>query len=465
MNRTRSYVKLLEALKEPECPIFKLVLEDSRTYLDHLLYEMVLDVPTRMALMESFGFCSWHARQIPTLDAICAPSIGYSIFASDLLRKLDYLDHAVIHEQRGLRVWNSWFRRKHGRFLSLIKAKPCPVCDHVRQFESYHLKDLLDFLGDTEFFDIYKAAQGLCLPHFFILEEGYGSHTNFPLLLELQLAKASSLRNTLEELIRKQDFRLRSEITREEATSWRRAMAILTGNPGVFTNEMGHDLFQRSRQGSMHYGNTILNGLPTKSYKLQTLIDEFRISAQATFYLKKPIPSELFDAVKTKAEEHAGLAMEAVVEEVSDTEYLRKIHSAGFSIFYGIGLPDQTIILLDRKRGFLIEENPQNLQWRPRLLKNARDVYLALLWHRFGIAVLATGRVKEIDEKRGLFCVTNGTREQWCRFRDAATSKLPDIGATVEFFGWEKWNTRIVEVLELKEEEVPNPDLLVLLCQ
>ena len=44
-------------------------------------------------------------------------------------------------------------------------------------------------------------------------------------------------------------------------------------------------------------------------------------------------------------------------------------------------------------------------------------------------------------------------REQWCRFRTPATNKLPEIGAIVELFGWEKWNTHVVEVLDLKELE------------
>jgi hypothetical protein len=38
-------------------------------------------------------------------------------------------------------------------------------------------------------------------------------------------------------------------------------------------------------------------------------------------------------------------------------------------------------------------------------------------------------------------------------FRTPATNKLPEIGAIVELFGWEKWNTHVVEVLDLKELE------------
>lgn len=47
----------------------------------------------------------------------------------------------------------------------------------------------------------------------------------------------------------------------------------------------------------------------------------------------------------------------------------------------------------------------------------------------------------------------DGRREQWCRFKDSAANKLPEVETKVELFGWDKWNTPVVEVLELKELE------------
>jgi len=137
MDKSRFYFKLLEKLADPTCPICALLLEDSRTYLEALFYEAVLDVPTRMNLMESFGFCSWHARQIPSLPSICAPNVGFAIFASDLLRKFDYLGRAITEERARRSKWKSWFNRKRRRLVALLKERPCPACEHVKQFESY----------------------------------------------------------------------------------------------------------------------------------------------------------------------------------------------------------------------------------------------------------------------------------------------------------------------------------------
>jgi len=452
MNKSRSYFKLVEALKESECPICRLVLEDSRAYLDHLLYESVLDVPIRMMLRESFGFCSWHARQIASLPPICSPSEGFAIFASDLLRKLDYVGRAIIEQGGRHWKWKSWFRKNRGRLLALLKQRACPVCDHVKQFETYHLNDLMDAIGDEEILSAYKTSQGICLPHLLILEEVYSSHANFSLFFEAQLAKTNALRDTLEEFIRKQDFRFRDQITPEEAKSPKTAMEFLVGMPGIFANEMGHDLHQRSQEQAMCYRTADLVPSTSNLHRFEELASELKTSKQVTLYIRKSLPAELFEELKSRAHERPNGAIEVVTEELDDVAYLRALRSSGFAVFYGLGLPSQTVILLDRKKGYLLEQgqpNP-NAQWRS--LKNSEDVCLNLLWHRFGIAVLLRGFIKVNDDKAELFCINiDGQREQWCRFRTPDTRELPEVGARVELFGWEKWHTHVIEVLELRE--------------
>jgi len=105
----------------------------------------------------------------------------------------------------------------------------------------------MDCIGDEEILPAYKTSPGICLPHLLILEELYSTHANFSLFSEAQLAKVRSLRVTLDEFIRKQDFRFQDQMTSEEAKSPKAAMEFLVGRPGIFANEMEHDLFQRSR--------------------------------------------------------------------------------------------------------------------------------------------------------------------------------------------------------------------------
>jgi len=452
MNKSRSYFKLLEALANSTCPICALLLDDSRTYLDALFYESVLDVPTRMNLIKSFGFCSWHARQIPTLPAICAPNVGFSIFASDLLRKFIYLSRDLLSAHQRKRTWKSWLEKKPRTLLSLIKERTCPACDHLNRFETYHIEDLLDSLGDAEFFDAYKASPGICLPHLFILEESYPSHQNFSLLLEVQVAKAGALRDTLQEFIRKQDFRFSDQLTPEETTAWQRALDMLVGKPGIFANEMGHDLHQRSQEQAMCYRTADLVPSTSNLHRFEALASELKTSKQVTLYIRKSLPAELFEELKSRAHERPNGAIEVVTEELDDVAYLRALRSSGFAVFYGLGLPSQTVILLDRKRGYLLEEAQPNSNAQWRSLQNSEDVCLNLLWHRFGIAVLLRGFIKVNDDKAELFCINiDGQREQWCRFRTPDTRELPEVGARVELFGWEKWHTHVIEVLELRE--------------
>lgn len=450
MSKGYSYFELLEVLGEAGCPICRLVIKDSRSYLDHLLYELVLDVPTRMELLDSFGFCSWHAWQIPALPAICSPDTGVSIFASDLLRKFDHLARAIRDKIPEKRTLKSLFRKVSQRFLPHIKERQCPACRHVVQFQYYRLKELADSIQDEEFLNAYKASPGICLPHFFLLQENCSTHPNFPLLLDLQLAKSKSLRDILEEFIRKQGHRVRHQITQEESRAWKVATEFLVGKPGVFTNEIGHDMLQSSRRKPISHEQVSLRVAPLERPTLGELIDDLKTAREATFCLKRSLPTELFEELKKMPKYGGHPAIEAVVEDFSDVAYLRELYLAGFSLFHGVGLPSETIILLDRRRGFILADKQHSGNRNLRALRNPDDVYLRLLWRRFGVAVLLSGSVTGNDAKSRLFCLAvERGREQWCRLRDSVAKELPKVGANVELFAWEKWNTHILEVLEL----------------
>ena len=69
--------------------------------------------------------------------------------------------------------------------------------------------------------------------------------------------------------------------------------------------------------------------------------------------------------------------------------------------------------------------------------------------------MLLSGSIKETDKEKKLFClIVEGGRLQWCRFKDADTKELPEVGAQVEVFAWEKWNSHILEILELRVLEL-----------
>ena len=236
VRRGRSYFKLLDAVKEPGCPICSLFIKDGLGYLDMMMYERIMDVPTRLELLRSFGLCNWHTWQVSKLPEISSPQVGFAILASDLLKKFERL--AEVGHNGKKRTLKTVFVKNKQKIRPKIKQGICPVCRHVSQFESYHLKQLLEQLPEDEFFQSYGESQGICLPHFLLTEELFSNHANFHLLMEVQANKAKSLRDKLERFIEKQDYRHPEKVTSDEARAGRVAMEFLNGKPGAFGSEV-----------------------------------------------------------------------------------------------------------------------------------------------------------------------------------------------------------------------------------
>jgi hypothetical protein len=159
---------------------------------------------------------------------------------------------------------------------SLPGVRPCSA------FETFHVTDLLDSIIEKEFLEPFNASQGICLPHLFLVEDKHSNHPNFPLLLQLQLDKSQSLREWLEEFIRKQDRRFQQEITADEAKAWRVAMEFLVGKPGVFNNEIRGD--PRQNGDGMPVEETVKNASRIDGVAVGDLIAQIRTAKEVTIY-------------------------------------------------------------------------------------------------------------------------------------------------------------------------------------
>lgn len=235
-RKERSYFKFLDALDESGCLVCGLIIQDSLSYLDSLMYERITDVPTRRELLDSFGLCNAHTWQLSKVPRISAADLGFAIVAAGLLKKFNHL--AATRPKEKKKTLKSVFMKNSRTIRSKIKNKPCPACRHVIQFESYRLKELLDYLPEEEFFQKYRASQGICLPHFLLAEESYSDHPNFGQLLEVQATKARSLMEMLEQFVEKHDHRRQDRITPAEAKAGRTAMEFLSGKPGMFGSDI-----------------------------------------------------------------------------------------------------------------------------------------------------------------------------------------------------------------------------------
>ena len=239
------YFKLFDRLDAPGCPLCGIVIDDSRAYLDSVLYERVTDVPTREGLRDSFGLCNPHTWLLRDLPASSAPDLGFAIIAKDLLNRF----HGTADSPRatGWRALRGWLTQAGSGLRARLKRTACPACVIARRSESVHLRQLLDLLGDEAFSGKYGNSPGICIPHFLVAEETQAGHAHFAELRELQVRAAQSLHDTLDRFIDKQDHRAQEEVTPAESRAWTDAMEFLGGKRGVFDSELHRPLPGASR--------------------------------------------------------------------------------------------------------------------------------------------------------------------------------------------------------------------------
>ncbi|MDE0032876.1 MAG: DUF6062 family protein [Deltaproteobacteria bacterium] len=235
-RQDRFYFKLFDRLDGPGCPICGIVIDDSRAYLDSVLYERVTDVPTREGLRESFGLCNPHTWMLRDLPASSAPDLGFAIIARDLLNR--FRDTAGAPTVTGWSALRGWLTRAGSGLRARLKRAACPACVVAGRSESVHLRQLLDLLGDEAFSGKYRNSSGTCIPHFLVAAETHAGHAHLAELREIQIRAAESLHDTLDRFTEKQDHRAREEITSAEARAWTDAMEFLGGKRGVFGSEM-----------------------------------------------------------------------------------------------------------------------------------------------------------------------------------------------------------------------------------
>ncbi|MYE14361.1 MAG: hypothetical protein F4X99_22435 [Gammaproteobacteria bacterium] len=235
-RQDRFYFKLFDRLDGPGCPICGIVIDDSRAYLDSVLYERVTDVPTREGLRESFGFCNPHTWLLRDVPASSAPDLGFAIIARDLLSR--FRNTADAPPVTGWRALRSWLARAGSGLRARLKRATCPACVVAGRSESVHLRQLLELLGDEAFAEKYRGSSGICIPHFLAAEETHAGHQRIAELREIQIRAAQTLHDTLDRFTEKHDHRAREEITPAEARAWTEAMEFLGGKRGVFDGEM-----------------------------------------------------------------------------------------------------------------------------------------------------------------------------------------------------------------------------------
>jgi hypothetical protein len=226
------YHELIEALDAEGCAVCRLARGASHSYIRALIYEGVTDVKLREVLRDARGLCYRHGwRLARQRGAVLGTAIIYQDVVNTLVRALEANTAAP----------NRLFSRgQQDLTRSLSSSAECPACVLERDAEMRTVKVLLSHMDDAELAEVYKRAGGICLPHFQLALSQAGAAA-VKLLAAWQAEAWTQLRSELEELIRKHDYRFRSEtITEAEADAWERAVAAIVGEgePGEDTKAL-----------------------------------------------------------------------------------------------------------------------------------------------------------------------------------------------------------------------------------
>lgn len=215
------YHELLEALQSEGCAVCRLARRASDSYIRALIHEGVTDVKLREALRDARGLCYKHGwRLAGERGAVLGTAIIYRDVVNTLVKAME------AHGNPPARLFG---RGQPELARALAASAACPACVLEQDAETREVKVLLSHVDDQALGDAYKKAGGICLPHF-QLALGQAGASAVRLLAGWQAEGWSRLRGELDELIRKHDYRFRSEVvTDAEADAWERAVAAVVG--------------------------------------------------------------------------------------------------------------------------------------------------------------------------------------------------------------------------------------------
>lgn len=169
---------LKRALRQPGCPLCRLVRDEDRHYLVVFLREGKDDGRMLLRLLGSWGLCARHAGALVYLDPVeHGDGLGtgtlYDWLLGQARRVLDGLRQEC--DRAEALSFAAWQRRpKPGRNVQrglrrMAHRQPCPACE-AREWQAGYVTErffraLEPAVELPEIAALYLASDGLCLPH------------------------------------------------------------------------------------------------------------------------------------------------------------------------------------------------------------------------------------------------------------------------------------------------------------
>jgi hypothetical protein len=228
--------KLLDACREPGCPVCRVEQQSVERYLDNQFYENVNSPKWRDRLRASLGLCHEHAWL--AVNKRLGDALGFTIIYHDIVNSLLNQLNDDGSPTRAPQRWASLLQQSSEQVRNAVEKmrivftphKRCPVCEHRDETTRSTLSVLVEELEAPEMADALQASDGLCLPHLRLALRHVKEVSVCKKLLTLQRAKLETLRSELAEFIRKNDYQLIGAGFGKEGDAWLRAVAMMAGN-------------------------------------------------------------------------------------------------------------------------------------------------------------------------------------------------------------------------------------------
>jgi hypothetical protein len=226
LERMVGYHDLLADLGRPGCPMCHGANRSAWRYLDGLLWESVNDPGIRMGLRATHGFCREHWMMALRVASAQSAGSGMAILTEDILR------HTLADAEQDVASKAGAPRRRRGRH-PLSPEAPCSACVSVYRTVGCYAQVLATAGEGTAPFQASREPyRGVCVPHLALGLEFLRDPVERRRFVEIFRRGSEELGIELKEFSRKQDYRFQHEgLTDGEATSWRRAMYRLVGEP------------------------------------------------------------------------------------------------------------------------------------------------------------------------------------------------------------------------------------------
>lgn len=227
-SREPTLLEILEALAKPGCPICFLTPRSVQRYLAAYCHESVTDVPVRERIRAANGFCTRHAHQFLDQQDALAAAITYADVIKKLIARLDEIEPVRWHSILGRRLF-ARFGFASARANALAPDAECPACAEQAVSERRYTTALAVYLAEPALRAEFESSRGLCMIHLPPAVEAAGPEA-LQILVTVQRAAWTALREHLDEIVRKADYRFANEgISPDERAALLAAINLIAG--------------------------------------------------------------------------------------------------------------------------------------------------------------------------------------------------------------------------------------------